>query len=401
MSSVEPAARGARLGATLRLLLKLRVLLAGLSLLWGATERLPLTAMVIVAGVGLLSGLALAGWEQIVPWLLRYPVLIGFDAFVCYAPMQVGGVLGPFFLLTVVTSAGAGLLHRRPGVLLVCGAQVLLYYAAAMAAHTTANFQTVVAMPAFYPIAGFAGMALRRLFDDYAAVDLARRRAEVTSAAAEERNRLAREMHDSLAKTLRGIAMAVTALPVWVAKSPERAGLEAARIAAAIEVASREARQLITGLRDGAVRQPLGRTIVQMARSTERSADITADAHVDMTIELPLLARYELSAILSEALENVVRHAHATRVKIRLAAEGPSVVLTIRDDGEGFEAEADPEFDGLVRAGHYGLIGMRERAVRAGGTLTISSRPGDGTTLTVVVPLETSADQETRLTGYR
>ncbi|MGI8330700.1 sensor histidine kinase [Actinomadura scrupuli] len=401
MSSTERPATSARLGATFRLLLKFRIVLAGMSLVWGMSDRLTVAAVIIVIGVGLLSWLILIGWEQIAPWLMRFPVLLGFDGFVCYAPMQVGGVLGPFFLVTVVTSAGAGLLHRWSGVLLVCGSQMVLYYAAAAAGHTDINFQTAVAMPAFYPIAALMGMALRRLFDDYAALDDAHRRAEVLNAAAEERNRLAREMHDSLAKTLRGIAMAVTALPVWVEKSPERAGLESARIAAAIEIASREARELITGLRDGAIRQPLGTSIVQIARSVERSADIIADAHVDMTVELPLLARYELSAILGEALENVVRHAHATRVKIRLATEGSSAVLTIRDDGAGFEAEADPEFDEMVRAGHYGLIGMRERAVRVGGTLTVSSRPGEGTTLTVVVPLETSADQDTRLTGIR
>lgn len=385
----------ARLGATFLLLMKVRILLAGMSLLMASGRRPSLVVSFIVLGVGLLSWFALIGWEQIAPWLLRYPVLLGFDVYICYAPMQVGGVMGPFFLLTLVTSAVAGLLHRWPGMLLVCGAQVLLYYAAL--GHTGANFQTAVAMPAFYLVVGFVGTGLRRLFDDFAAVYEARRRAEIAMAAAEERNRLAREMHDSLAKTLRGIAMAARALPVWVEKSSERAGQEARRIAAATEIASREARELITDLRGGAVQQPIGVALGEIVRS----AGLPACLAVEPGVELPLLARYELIAIVREALENVARHAGATAIEVRLRVVGTSAVLTVEDNGRGFHPGADPEFDALVRKGHYGLVGMRERAVRAGGTLAVASRPGSGTTLTITIPLGTAASRYPGLAEVR
>lgn len=386
MSSIDSAVPQTRLAATFRLLMKVRILLAGASLLLVPREQKNLGAAALVLCIGLLSLLAVVSWDQILPRLLAHPSLLAIDAFVASAAMEFGGVLGPFFLFTVVTSTVAGLLHRWPGMLLVCELQMLLYYAAA-AKSTGPNYDSVIAMPVFYLIAGFIGTGLRRLFDEFTALDEARHQAEVAATASEERNRLAREMHDSLAKTLRGIAMLAAALPTMVERSPERAKTESWRIASAAEIASREARELITDLREASPQQPLGSALAAVVHA----AGVPASLLVDPAVQLPLMSRYELTAIVKEALENVARHAAATRTEVRLTHEGPSAVLTVSDDGRGIVVGAgtigEDELDMLARNGHYGLIGMRERAARVGGSLSAGARYGGGTTITVRIPM--------------
>jgi signal transduction histidine kinase len=94
--------------------------------------------------------------------------------------------------------------------------------------------------------------------------------------------------------------------------------------------------------------------------------------------------RYELFCIVREALENVERHAGATRVQVLLRDMAPDVVLSVIDDGIGFAGEGDAR--SLQTNGHYGLIGMAERGERIGATVRIAGRQGAGTTITVRLP---------------
>ena len=98
----------------------------------------------------------------------------------------------------------------------------------------------------------------------------------------------------------------------------------------------------------------------------------------------PVAAR-ELEWILREALGNVHQHANASRVSVRLRAFGSRAVLTVADDGRGFEA---PEGRRPRTGRHFGLQGMRERARLAGGGLDVESAPGEGCVVSVWVPLE-------------
>jgi signal transduction histidine kinase len=100
--------------------------------------------------------------------------------------------------------------------------------------------------------------------------------------------------------------------------------------------------------------------------------------------ELDAVAGRELEWILREALRNVERHAHARNVQLRLRTLGGRAVLTVADDGDGFEAP--DELDELARGRHFGVAGMRERAQLAGGDLSLESSPGDGCVLSVWVP---------------
>ncbi|MCW2916002.1 MAG: two-component sensor histidine kinase [Actinomycetia bacterium] len=382
-----------RVGVTFRLFMYLRVLLVSMGLV--LTTGVPTGAVVVLlmAGIGAFSWLVARASERVLPTLARHPILLCLDAFAAYAVLQVAGVFGPFFLFTVITSALAGVLYEWRALLFVCSLQIAFYYLAAHAAppgQHGADFQALIGLPVFYPIAGCAGIGLHRLFEQYADALEGRRRAETVAAAAEERARLAREMHDSLAKTLQGIALTVGVLPVWVRRSPDRAEQEARKIADAIQVAVGEARGLIADLREDGPSLPLGPTVRQIATAWGRRTGVPVVVAIEDVAEPPLIARYELVAILKEALTNVERHAAATTVEVSLTAGAAAVGLAVRDNGRGFDnpVGAGDWLTRLARDGHYGVVGMAERARRAGSELSVVSQPGWGTAISVALSVE-------------
>ncbi|GAA2075544.1 sensor histidine kinase [Actinomadura alba] len=374
----------ARIASTFRILMQVRVLVAALALLVIPQNERTDASVYIVTGIGFWSWFAVVGWKHIVPWLIKAPLLVAVDILISYAVLEFAfsGGFGPFFLFTVMTSVLVGLLYHWPGALLICSLQIMLYYVAIL--DSESSFRTFIGMPAFYLVGGFVGTAFRKVFDDHAALDLARRNAEIAAAAAEERARLAREMHDSLAKTLRGIAMSATALPTWVINSPERAKEEATQIAMAAEIASREARDLISELREEALQRPLAEALPALVGAWAESAGVVVTVTAESGVDLPLPDRHEVVAILKEALENVKRHADALSVDVSLSAGAGNVVLTIRDDGKGLAVNAEVMSE-LAAAGHYGVIGMHERAARLGAALTVTSEPGQGTVISLII----------------
>ena len=102
--------------------------------------------------------------------------------------------------------------------------------------------------------------------------------------------------------------------------------------------------------------------------------------------ELHPVAARELEWILREALGNVERHARAGKVTVRLRRLGGRAVLTVADDGAGFEVP--DELEELAQGRHFGVTGMRERAQLAGGDLSVESAPGEGCVLSVWMPAE-------------
>jgi signal transduction histidine kinase len=206
------------------------------------------------------------------------------------------------------------------------------------------------------------------------------RDAEVERATAEERARLAREIHDGMSQELWYAKLKQSRLAAADDLPPAARDL-AQEVAAAIESALSEARQAILALRPAE-----GASFSQvMTRYVEDFADrfgIPAECEVDgMGESLPTRHQAELLRILQEALTNVHRHADATRVRVRLEATGHGVRLQVADNGRGFSGkEAD--------ASRYGLRGMRERAAIIGAVLRIESAPSDGTRVVVEVPME-------------
>jgi NarL family two-component system sensor histidine kinase YdfH len=202
---------------------------------------------------------------------------------------------------------------------------------------------------------------------------------ELTLAA--ERQRMARELHDTLSQGLTGLVLQLEAI---------KAHLEAGRgerAVAIIEQSLARARSTLADSRsviDDLRAVPAGMPEAMRAK-TERFTQATG-IPCELSLALgdttpPPNTSDHLLRVLNEALTNVTRHAQAGQVWVRLEAKNNHLELEIRDDGQGFEP-------GIVTgAGHYGLRGMRERARLVGGTLEIESGTGRGTRIRLVVPI--------------
>jgi signal transduction histidine kinase/ligand-binding sensor domain-containing protein len=205
------------------------------------------------------------------------------------------------------------------------------------------------------------------------------------AAVLEERARLAREIHDTLAQGFVGISSQLDAVAMCLSdeKSPARRYLDMARKMARHSLT--EARRSVMDLRSSALEgQDLAAALETGARSW------TAGSGVDVSVEVEGPHRQlkeemeqHLLRIAQEAVTNVLKHAEASKIAVELKTEERRLRLQIADDGRGFEPE--DVFSSL--GGHFGLIGMRERAERMGGDLQLESRPGEGTKLEVTVPL--------------
>ena len=194
-------------------------------------------------------------------------------------------------------------------------------------------------------------------------------------------------MHDSLAKTVSGIGFAALALSRRIERDPEGAAVEARQLAEDARHATRQAREIIVGLRaDAGESLPLSESVAASARRWAEETGIALDLAVEDVGELHPATGREIEWIVGEALANVSRHARATRVAVRLRRLGGRAVLTVADDGAGFEVP--DELEELGRGRHFGVGGMRERALLAGGDLSVESAPGEGCVLSVWVPTE-------------
>ncbi|HEX9039064.1 MAG TPA: GAF domain-containing sensor histidine kinase [Ktedonobacterales bacterium] len=202
--------------------------------------------------------------------------------------------------------------------------------------------------------------------------------------ALEERNRLAREIHDTLAQGLAAIALqleSVDALLEAGAKA-ERARPSVERALALTRANLEEARRSVLDLRAVSLE---GQTLTQALEALARETALEGGGHVSCAITgggRPLPARIEagLYRIAREALTNVARHAGATRARLTLLMTPEEARLTIEDDGHGFDPTG-------VSGGRYGLLGMTERARLLGGELHVATSPGEGTRIEAIIPL--------------
>ncbi len=214
------------------------------------------------------------------------------------------------------------------------------------------------------------------------AIERARLAEESTRLArAEERTRIAREIHDTLAQGLTAIALHIEGGLTLLERDPPRARERLDQALILCRASLEEARRSVLDLRT----LPLaGKSLVEALSATGRAftseTGIRVNVHADGDLHLPLRIEAELFRIAQEALANVRQHAHATDVAITVRTRWLHVLLTVRDDGQGFDATVRHE-------GRYGLLGMRERARLLGGALRIEGRSGRGTAVRVTVPL--------------
>ncbi len=198
-------------------------------------------------------------------------------------------------------------------------------------------------------------------------------------------------MHDSLSKTVHGTHLMAVAVRRRLASGTDGAQLldDADRLVTACDIATRDARRLLHDLRDDpaaettSVFRRVEQTLLEWQTRTAgsvRVTNLTEDGHDELAASVV----YELGCILSEALDNAHSHGGALSVDVRLEPRDGWLHLTLTDDGKGFDIPED--LRDLHRSGHYGVIGMRERAQRIGGTMDIRSSPQRGTTVAVALP---------------
>jgi len=207
----------------------------------------------------------------------------------------------------------------------------------------------------------------------------------------EERTRIAREFHDTLEQALAGIGMQLDAATnmLSVSNVPNESVQILNMARSMVRHGQEEARRSVWNLRTYALEQgDLPTALSQITGQARDGSPVKIDFQVSGTPR-PLPGRVEghLLRICQEATVNAVRHAQCKNIRLALQYDRELIQLSIKDDGVGFYAENATS----SAAGHFGLLGMRERAEKIGGSLTILSKPGSGTRINVTVPLGTTA----------
>jgi two-component system NarL family sensor kinase len=203
--------------------------------------------------------------------------------------------------------------------------------------------------------------------------------------AVEERNRLAREIHDTLAQGLTAIALKLETADALLEADANRDNIRAI-IQQALDATRanlEEARRSVLDLRAAPLEgKTLAEALTELAAECAQKGKLEVKFdHVDASHPLPARIEIGLYRIAQEALRNVMRHAHAEQASVQLIVLPEHIELTVTDDGCGFDPTQIPE-------GHYGLIGLNERVRLLGGHVVVVSRAGEGTSLEIKVPLE-------------
>jgi PAS domain S-box-containing protein len=206
------------------------------------------------------------------------------------------------------------------------------------------------------------------------------RRQAAELASSEERSHLARELHDSVTQALFSMTLLSRSIELLLEKDPSQVPGKLASLRELQRDALAEMRALIFELRPGNIEE---HGLIQALRT--HSASLSGRIGLPVVVEAdlperpPIEVEETLYRIAQEALHNVVKHASARQVRLEVGRVPEGVRLRVVDDGRGFDPTKVPD-------GHLGLTGMRARAERIGGRLTVASTPGTGTLVEVVVP---------------
>ena len=197
----------------------------------------------------------------------------------------------------------------------------------------------------------------------------------------EERQRLARELHDSVSQVLYSIALNAASAAALRTSDPERAAALGRDVHELARVGLAEMRALIFELRPESLeREGLVSALHKQADAVQARHGIAVRVSVAEEPEISLAAKEALYRIAQEALQNVTKHARAQSAELALDQIGSEVILRIKDDGRGFDADRS-------YPGHLGLHSMRERTAAVGGALHIQSSPGQGTSIEARLPV--------------
>jgi signal transduction histidine kinase len=197
----------------------------------------------------------------------------------------------------------------------------------------------------------------------------------------DERDRISRELHDSVIQMIYGVTLSLDDVPEMVATAPDEAGQRVDEAIDALNGVIRDIRHFIFGLRpllldSGSLNEGLRSLAGELQRNTATEIAIHGEAPED----LPLATVADLLAVAREALANVARHAKAQHASLTITTSDDEISLEIADDGQGMD------LDRPLDRSHNGLANMRARADALSGTFSVESSPGAGTRIIVRVP---------------
>jgi signal transduction histidine kinase len=200
-------------------------------------------------------------------------------------------------------------------------------------------------------------------------------------ATSRERNRVARELHDTLAHTLSGLSVQLEAVKAYWDIDPQKAHSTLEGSLKAAHSGLEETRRALQALRASPL-DDLGLSLAVRTMVEDAAARAKLALNLSVADELPSLSpdvEQCIYRVAQEAVTNVAKHAKAKTLNMNLESTEGKVTLTVHDDGVGFDVEKKD------KANNYGLQGMQERAQLVGGELTVTSKPGEGTTVKLVV----------------
>lgn len=207
---------------------------------------------------------------------------------------------------------------------------------------------------------------------------------EQISAAAvlEERQRLARELHDSVSQQLFALSMMSSATLKMLESNPTKVKEQMGQIASIANKAQGEMRALLLHLRPIDLSgETLTDGIISLLKELKKKTDLKFEASVDDIEDVSKSVEEHLFRIIQEALSNILRHANASKIKLTLTEQGDHIYLYISDNGKGFDTAEE-------RKVSYGLKTMSERCEEIGGHFTIRSQKGRGTYIEIRIPVK-------------
>ncbi|MBD0745315.1 sensor histidine kinase [Streptomyces sp. CBMA152] len=334
-------------------------------------------------------------WERFGPLLLRHPSLLAVDTVFGALLLFTATPDSTLAYVVVCTPLLAGLVYGWRGAGVFAGLQCVILALAYMAERRYHEaVPSSLLLPGFCVLSGAAGVGLGGLLLRFGEASRALARTRERLAVEEERAYLARELHDSVAKTLHGVALAAEGLAAASAEDPSAVRRRALLVARSARRAAAESRELLADLRreedEGGGIDVMRELASRVREFALRSGDIwfTYQA-LDGSPALPPvphpIAR-QLLTITAEALENAHRHAGPSRVDVSAGVVGDLFRISVYDDGRGLPPGTTLE--GLRRAGHFGVVGMVERAAGLGARIRIGRGEAvRGTEVRVDLPL--------------
>jgi len=214
----------------------------------------------------------------------------------------------------------------------------------------------------------------------------------VQRTASNERRRISQELHDGVAQELTGVVLALEGCQRALDRDPGALGPQLAKAARDARATLSDVRQYMAALRQtedsGGLNLPV--TVARLADDLRRQSGVAVDfEETGAERQLEPFVERAVIRIIGEGLRNVGQHSGASNAKVILRYDDEQVVATIEDDGKGFESNELPTAE---ERGHYGIVGMRERAEGVGGQLVVRSEPGRGTIVRATIPYRVTVD---------